>query len=69
MLNFLNHTTNRGIIFTFNHLVHFCKTQSIESEFLCLGSADAASHLFYFNSSQNVSPYPLNTLLKLTPLF
>ena len=36
MLNFLNHTTNRGIILTFNHLVHFCKTQKLTLDALGL---------------------------------
>ena len=69
MLNFSNHTTNRGIVVVLNNLVHSVKTKSIECKLLCLGGTDTTSYLLNFDSSHFFLLYPLNTLLKLTPLF
>ena len=61
MLNFLDHSADRGVVRTLYNLVHLCKAESIECELLGLRSANAT--FIHYNPEiidadrQGKSPY------------
>ena len=67
MVNSINQTTVRGIVFNLDNMIHFSQAQSIQSGFLVARSMNTTSNLLNFYSCHNKIFYPLNTFSTLIP--